>query len=52
MTTRAGRRQFRAANAVYVEALRVSFGRHLDADDHARLAAILGRVGERRDGDS
>ena len=48
VTTRAGRKQFRDANTVYVEALRNSFGRHLSADDHARLAAILARVSEKR----
>jgi DNA-binding MarR family transcriptional regulator len=44
VTTRTGRAQFRAANAVYVEALQASFGRHLAPADHARIAAILGRV--------
>jgi DNA-binding MarR family transcriptional regulator len=48
VTTRAGRNQFRDANTVYVEALRNSFGRHLSADDHARLAAILTCVSEER----
>ncbi len=48
VTTRAGRRQFTAANAVYVEALRASYGRYLDAHEHARLASILTRVNDRR----
>ena len=34
VTTRAGRRQFTAANAVYADALRESFGRHLDPAEH------------------
>jgi DNA-binding MarR family transcriptional regulator len=48
VTTRAGRAQFRAANAVYGDALQASFGRHLGPADHARVAAILGRVVDRR----
>lgn len=52
VTTRAGRARFRAANTVYVEALRASFGDHLRAEDHARLASILGRVRARRDADA
>jgi DNA-binding MarR family transcriptional regulator len=48
--TRNGRSQFRAANEIYVDALRVSFGRHLRDDEHRRLAALLARVTERRDG--
>jgi len=44
VTTRAGRTQFRSANAVYVDALQESFGRHLGAADHDRVAAILDRV--------
>jgi len=51
VTTRAGRKQFRDANTVYVEALRNAFGRHLTADDHVRLVAILGRVAEKRSTD-
>jgi DNA-binding MarR family transcriptional regulator len=51
VSTRAGRTHFREANAVYVAALRASFGRHLRADDHARLAAILSRVSTHRDGE-
>jgi DNA-binding MarR family transcriptional regulator len=51
VSTRAGRAQFRAANAVYVAALRTSFGRHLSADDHARLAAMLSRVTAHRAGE-
>jgi DNA-binding MarR family transcriptional regulator len=46
--TRAGRRQFRAANAVYAHALQASFGLHLGEAEHERLAEILGRVAERR----
>jgi DNA-binding MarR family transcriptional regulator len=49
VTTRTGRAQFRAANAIYVDALHASFGRHLGPADHARIAAILGRVADRRD---
>jgi len=48
VATRAGRKQFREANAVYVEALRGAFGRHLRDDEHARLESILGRVAQRR----
>jgi DNA-binding MarR family transcriptional regulator len=48
VTTRAGRAQFRAANAVYADALQKSFGRHLGPADHSRVAAILGRVVDRR----
>jgi DNA-binding MarR family transcriptional regulator len=50
--TRTGRSQFRAANQIYVDALRVSFGRHLRDDEHHRLAALLASVAERRDGSS
>jgi DNA-binding MarR family transcriptional regulator len=46
--TRSGRAQFRKANAVYVDALQVSFGRHLDDDEHRRLAAIMTNVSARR----
>ena len=52
VTTRAGRKQFRDANTVYVAALRSSFGRHLRDDDHERLTAILSRVSARREGTS
>jgi DNA-binding MarR family transcriptional regulator len=48
VTTRAGRSQFRAADAVYVDALQASFGRHLGPADHGRVAAILGRVLDRQ----
>jgi DNA-binding MarR family transcriptional regulator len=48
VTTRAGRKQFREANAVYVAALHTSFGRHLHPNEHARLATVLGRVSESR----
>ena len=48
VTTRAGRAQFRAANAVYVDALQESFGRHLGPADHDRVATILDRVVDRR----
>jgi DNA-binding MarR family transcriptional regulator len=47
-TTRAGRRQFRRANSIYIATLRTSFGRHLRTSEHARLAAMLGRVTTRR----
>jgi DNA-binding MarR family transcriptional regulator len=49
VTTRNGRKQFRAANAIYVAALGSSFGRHLRDDDHERLTALLSRVATRRD---
>jgi DNA-binding MarR family transcriptional regulator len=48
VTTRTGRTQFRAANVVYADALRDSFGRHLRDEDHARLSSILARVSEKR----
>jgi DNA-binding MarR family transcriptional regulator len=48
VTTRSGRAQFRASNAVYVSALEASFGTHLGPADHARVAALLGRVVDRR----
>jgi DNA-binding MarR family transcriptional regulator len=48
VTTRAGRAQFRSANAVYVDALQESFGRHLGPADHDRVATILNRVVARR----
>jgi DNA-binding MarR family transcriptional regulator len=48
VTTRAGRKQFCEANTVYIAALRTSYGLHLRASEHARLAAILGRVGQSR----
>ena len=48
VTTSAGRKQFGEANSVYIAALRTSFGRHLHANEHARLAAILGSVTARR----
>ncbi len=47
--TRTGRSQFRRANTVYVDALRVSFGRHLGADEHRQLTALLEQVTARRD---
>jgi DNA-binding MarR family transcriptional regulator len=50
VTTRAGRKQFRTANVVYTDALRVSFGRHLRDDEHAKLATMLTRVADRRGG--
>src|SRR6185436_17602184 len=40
-TTRAGRKQFAAANEVYVATLRAAFGRHLKADEHEQLVAVL-----------
>jgi DNA-binding MarR family transcriptional regulator len=51
VTTRAGRTRFRDANRVYGDVLRRSFGRHLRADDHAQLSAILARVSEKRSQD-
>ncbi len=48
VTTRAGRRQFRAANAVYGAALQESFGRHLRPADHDRLTALLTQVAAKR----
>ena len=48
MTTRAGRRQFVRANAVYAAALRASFGRHLRSGEHAQLTALMQAVTERR----
>jgi DNA-binding MarR family transcriptional regulator len=48
VTTRAGRKQFRTANVVYTDALRVSFGRHLRDDEHAKLATMLTRVADQR----
>jgi DNA-binding MarR family transcriptional regulator len=48
ITTRLGRSHFRAANAVYTDALQESFGRHLGAADHARVAAVLRGVVDRR----
>ena len=48
MTTRTGRRQFVAANAVYTAALRASFGRHLQAGEHAQLTALMTAVTTRR----
>jgi len=48
ITTRAGRKQFRTANVVYTDALRVAFGRHLRDDEHARLATVLARITDQR----
>jgi DNA-binding MarR family transcriptional regulator len=48
--TRTGRSRFRSANAVYVDALRVGFGRHLRDDEHRRLTSILTQVAARREG--
>ncbi len=42
--TRAGLAQFRNADAVYVDTLRTSFGRHLAPDEHRRLTSILTRL--------
>jgi len=47
--TPTGTKQFNAANAVYSEALRTAFGRHMTAADHAQLAAILERIAAARD---
>ena len=48
MTTRAGRKQFVRANAVYAAALRASFGRHLRSREHEQLTALMQAVTERR----
>jgi DNA-binding MarR family transcriptional regulator len=48
VTTRGGRKQFRTANVVYADALRVSFGRHLRDEEHAKLATVLTRVVDQR----
>ncbi len=50
VTTRAGRKRFREANAVYTDALRTSFSCHLDPAEHRQLTEILGRVATGRDG--
>jgi DNA-binding MarR family transcriptional regulator len=47
-TTRAGRRRYDAANAVYGDALRTAFGRHLRADEHAAVTNLLEGVSSRR----
>ena len=52
VTTRTGRKQFRTANAIYVAALGTSFGSHLSADEHKRLATMLERVAARRERDA
>jgi DNA-binding MarR family transcriptional regulator len=44
VATRAGRKQFREANDVYIAALDASFGCRLRDDEHARLVAILSSV--------
>ncbi len=48
VTTRLGRKQFTAANEVYGEAVRNSFGQYLRDDEHTRLATMLGDVTARR----
>ncbi len=48
VTTRAGRRRYDAANAVYAAALRRSFGLHLAAREHAELTDLLERLMARR----
>jgi DNA-binding MarR family transcriptional regulator len=48
VTTRAGRSRYDAANAVYTDALRRSYGRHLRGDEHAALAGLLDSVAGRR----
>jgi DNA-binding MarR family transcriptional regulator len=47
-TTRAGRKRFVLANAVYAAALRASFGRHLRSGEHEQLTALMTAVTERR----
>ena len=49
VSTRAGRRAYARANAVYSAAVHEHFGRHLNADDDARLAAALNQVESKRD---
>jgi DNA-binding MarR family transcriptional regulator len=41
VTTRVGRARYATANAVYTDALRRAFGRHLRADEHATLTNLL-----------
>ncbi|HEY3831280.1 MAG TPA: MarR family winged helix-turn-helix transcriptional regulator [Acidimicrobiia bacterium] len=48
VTTRAGRARYAVANAIYTDALRDAFGRHLDADEHTRLTRLLDNVTSRR----
>jgi DNA-binding MarR family transcriptional regulator len=48
VTTRAGRRSYARANAVYSEAVREHFGRHLQPRDAAQLADALRGVLARR----
>jgi DNA-binding MarR family transcriptional regulator len=50
VSTRAGRRHFVTANAVYVDALGEAFGRHLSAGEHRNLLAVLTRVSDHRGG--
>ncbi len=48
VTTRTGRQRYDAANTVYRESLRGSFGRHLRSGEHATLADLLGRIVSQR----
>jgi DNA-binding MarR family transcriptional regulator len=48
VTTRAGRRAYARANAVYDSAVHEHFGRHLNAKDGAAVTGLLHRVLERR----
>ena len=48
VSTRAGRRAYARANAVYSAAVNEHFGRHLSPNDDARLAAALNRIASGR----
>ena len=48
VSTRAGRRAYQRANAVYTAAVQEHFGRHLSARDAALLADALNGVAQRR----
>ena len=48
LTTRAGRRAYERANAVYDAAVHEHFGRHLTASDRSALATALQRIVDRR----
>jgi DNA-binding MarR family transcriptional regulator len=49
VSTRAGRRAYARANAVYSAAVHDHFGRHLSPNDDARLADALNRLASKRD---
>ena len=48
VSTRAGRRAYQRANAVYTEAVDEHFGRHLGSGDAAAMVGALNRVVQRR----